>query len=75
MKKRDIKNLFHLPFTPKKRQFIDTQCCGHGSGMWDPGSVLFRPLDPLSRMAKKIRINIPDHNSESLETIFWVKNT
>jgi|LakMenEpi03Aug12_release.lakeMendotaPanAssembly.Ray.scaffolds.fasta_scaffold3413774_1 hypothetical protein len=40
------------------------------------------PFDPWSRdpgWVKKSKpgseMNIPDHNSESLETIFWVKNT
>jgi hypothetical protein len=45
--------------------------------------VPFSPLDPGSGIVKKIKIrfrdpesgmNIPDHISESLETIFWVKN-
>ncbi len=39
--------------------------------------VPFWPLDPGSRMGKKLRsgsgLNILDHISESLETIFWVK--
>jgi hypothetical protein len=36
---------------------------------------LFWPLDPGSGMGKKSRsgMNIPDHISESLETIFSVK--
>jgi hypothetical protein len=46
------------------------QCCGSGSGI----RFLF---DPGSGMGKKSRsaseLNIPDHISESLETIFWVK--
>jgi hypothetical protein len=46
--------------------------------------VPFSPLDPGSGMGKKIKIrirdpesgmNIPDHISESLETLFRVKNT
>jgi hypothetical protein len=41
--------------------------------------VHFCPLDPGSGMGKKSRsgsgMNIPDHISESLETIFGVKNT
>ena len=43
----------------------------------DPGSGTF--LNPGSGMGKKSRsgsgMNIPDHISENLETIFWVKNT
>jgi hypothetical protein len=37
--------------------------------------ILFAFLTPGSGMGKKIRIRIknPDHISESLETIFWVK--
>ncbi len=39
--------------------------------------MLFLPLDPGSGMGKKSRsgsgTNIPDHISEILETIFWVK--
>ncbi len=50
-----------------------TQCCG--SGIRGP----FWPLDPWSGMGKKSRsgsrVNIPDPISDSLETIFWVKNT
>jgi hypothetical protein len=46
------------------------QCCGSGS-------VPFLHLDPGSGMGKKSRsvsgMNIPDHISESLETIFLVK--
>ncbi len=46
-----------------------TQCCGSGSGI----GCLF---DPGSGMGKKSRsgsgMNVPDHISESLETIFWV---
>jgi hypothetical protein len=42
-------------------------------------SVSFYPLDPGSGMGKKSKsgsgMNIPDHVSERLETIFWVKNT
>jgi hypothetical protein len=45
----------------------------------DPGSGAFLSLDPGSGMGKKTKsgsgMNIPDHISESLETIFWVKNT
>ncbi len=41
--------------------------------------VPFWPLDPGSEMGKKSgsgsRMKIPDHISESLETIFWDKNT
>jgi hypothetical protein len=45
----------------------------------DPGYGAF--LTPGSGKVKKSRsgsvsgMNIPDHISESLETIFWVKNT
>jgi hypothetical protein len=43
----------------------------------DPDPVPFLPLDPGSRMVKKSRsgsrMNIPDHITESLETIFWVE--
>jgi hypothetical protein len=43
----------------------------------DPGSGHL--LTPGSEMGKKSRsgsgMNIPDHISESLGTIFWVKNT
>jgi hypothetical protein len=43
------------------------QCCGSGSGDF---------LTPGSGIGKKSRsgsgMNIPDHISESLETIFWV---
>jgi hypothetical protein len=43
----------------------------------DPGSGAF--LNPGSGMGKKVssgsEINIPDHISESLETIFGVKKT
>ncbi len=46
------------------------QCCGSGSGI----RCLFNP-----GIGKKSRsesgMNIPDHIFESLETIFWVKNT
>jgi hypothetical protein len=48
-----------------------------GSGIWDP--VPF--LTPGSGMGKKSRyrygsgMNILDHISESVETIFWVRNT
>ncbi len=48
------------------------QCCGSGSGI----RRIFDP-SPRSGKGKKSRsgsgMNIPDHNSESLETIFWVK--
>jgi hypothetical protein len=47
------------------------------TGVADPGSGAF--LTPGSGMGKKSRsesgMNIPDNISESLETIFWVKNT
>ncbi len=40
--------------------------------------MLFRPLDPGSviRIEKESRseINLPDHTSDSLVTIFWVEN-
>jgi hypothetical protein len=42
------------------------QCCG--SGVFDPGSGMENP-DPASWM------NISDNFSESLETVFKVKNT
>jgi hypothetical protein len=53
------------------------QCCGSGSVIrcifdpWirDPGWVKDQDLDPGSRSG----MNIPDHISESLKTIFWVK--
>ncbi len=55
------------------------QCCGSGSGI----RCLFGPwiLDPKSGMGKKsgygsgirIRMNNPDHISESLKNNFWVK--
>ncbi len=49
------------------------QCCGSGSEI----RCLFWPLDPGSGMGEKSRsgsgMNILDHTSESLETIFWVK--
>jgi hypothetical protein len=46
-------------------------------------AAVLRIRDPVpalgSGMGKifkiRIRMSIPDHNSESLETIFWVKNT
>jgi hypothetical protein len=45
----------------------------------DPISRAFLTLDPVSGMGKTSRSgsgrNIPDHIFESLETIFWVKNT
>ncbi len=45
----------------------------------DPGSGIFLALDPGSGMGKKSRsgsgMNIPDHNSERLETSFGVENT
>jgi hypothetical protein len=53
------------------------QCCGYGFGIW----CLF---DPWSRDPERVKnqdpdtgsgMNIPDHISESLETIFWVRNT
>jgi hypothetical protein len=47
-----------------------------GSGIvTDPGSGAF--FTPGSGMGKKSRsgMNISDHNSESVEKIFWVKNT
>jgi hypothetical protein len=38
--------------------------------------VLFKPLDPGWRKKKSgSGMNIPDHLSESLETVFWVKDT
>jgi hypothetical protein len=44
-----------------------------------PESGAFLTLDPGSGMGKKSKsgsgISILDHISESLETIFWVKNT
>jgi hypothetical protein len=43
----------------------------------DPGSGAFLTLDPGSGMGKKSGsvsgMNNPDHISERLETIFWVK--
>jgi hypothetical protein len=43
----------------------------------DPGSGAFWPLDPGSRMGKKSgsgsEMNKPDHISESLGIIFWIK--
>jgi len=49
------------------------QCCGSGYGI----RCLFDPLDPGSGMGKKSGsgsgMNNPDHFSESLENIFWVK--
>ncbi len=54
-------------------ELLSNQCCGSGI------RCLFRPLDPGSGMGKESRsgsgMNLPDHISESLETIFWVKNT
>jgi hypothetical protein len=54
---------------------LSKQCCGSGSVIRDP--VPLRPLDTGSSMGKKSRsgsvTNIPDHISESLETIFWDK--
>jgi hypothetical protein len=51
------------------------KCCGTGSGIQDPGSGAF--LIPGSGMGKKSGsgsgMNNPDHISDSLETIFWVK--
>jgi hypothetical protein len=48
-------------------------------GVADPDLVPFLPLDPGSGKGKKTRsgsgMNIPDLISESLETVFWVKNT
>jgi hypothetical protein len=46
------------------------QCCGSGSGircLLTPGSGISKKLGSGSGM------NNPDHISESLETIFWVK--
>ncbi len=40
-----------------------------GSGIQDPGWVNHQDSEPGSG----IRMNISDHISESLETIFWVK--
>ncbi len=52
-----------------------SQCCGSRSR--DP--VPFLSVDPLSGMGKRSRsgsgMNIPDHISESLDTISWVKIT
>jgi hypothetical protein len=41
----------------------------------DPGSGVLRPLYPVwvKKSRSGSRMNIPDHISESLETIFWVK--
>jgi hypothetical protein len=39
----------------------------------DPDPVLFRPLDPGMEKSGS-GMNIPDHYSESLETIVRVKN-
>ncbi len=58
------------------------QCCGSGSGISDLGSGIrcfFDPWirDPVSGMGKEqgsgYGMNNPDHISQRLETIFWVK--
>ncbi len=50
-------------------------CCGSITSVADPGSGAF--LTPGSGIGKKsgsgYGMNNPDHISESLETIFWVK--
>jgi hypothetical protein len=52
------------------------QFCGSGSGSGSGIRCLFDHLDPGSGMGEKSRsgsgMNILDHISESLETIFWV---
>jgi hypothetical protein len=48
------------------RKYHRSLCCGSGSGILDPEP--FGPLDPGSRMGKKSG-SIPEHISESLETI------
>ncbi len=49
---------------------IFEQCCGSGSGAFlTPGSRMNKNQDPGSGSG----MNILDHISESLETIFWVK--
>jgi hypothetical protein len=65
--------------TPMAEQSISipSKCYGKGSGIRDP--VPFLPLDPGSGMGKNqdpdpgSGMNNPDHISESMETIFWVK--
>ncbi len=55
-----------------RRVCVCLQCCGSGSGIW-----CF--LNPWIRDGKNpdpgCGINIPDHISESLVSIVWVKNT
>jgi hypothetical protein len=55
-----------------EKRFELKQCCGSGSG-------IDAFLTPGSGMGKKSRsgsgMNIPDHITECLETVFWVKNT
>ncbi len=54
------------------------QCCKSGSGIrclfdtWiqDPGSEMGKNQDP----GPGSRVNIPYHVSESLVTMFWIKN-
>jgi hypothetical protein len=52
-----------------------------GSGTWKKAGSGIRDrkkLDPVpvwKKPGSESRINIPDHFSESLETVFWVKNT
>ncbi len=53
----------------RKHTWRYSQCWGSESGIRCFFDIWIRDPDPGYRM------NIPDHFSESLETVFWVKNT
>jgi hypothetical protein len=64
-----------VPTKKKRIGYVYIQKYFVRSSVADPGirdRCLFDPLDPGSGMGKKSRsgMNIPDHISESLETIF-----
>ncbi len=70
--KAGIRKIFDWHWTKSPKQ-----CCGSGSGIWDP--VNFLPLHPGSGIGKNQDpgsgpgMNILDHIFASLETNFWVK--
>ncbi len=67
----------YIPYCIKLCAVISVADSDPGSGIWCLFDASIR--DPESGMGKNqvpgsgSGINIPDHNSESLETIFWVK--
>jgi hypothetical protein len=81
IKSRDYRRHHFLAYIVAFVQSSNTkyQSCGSGSGIWCP----FEPLDPGYGMGKNQDpdpgsgsvMSIPDHISESIKPVYWVRNT